>query len=92
MKGTLCWEFQAASVIFVMFQIEGCFVHRVTWRSPPVGNCRERKGSFLSTIGSHPQVQLTPEKVNIGIKILIKVRIAEKNPFLMADIDERKEE
>ena len=26
MKGTLCWEFRAASVIFVMFQIEGCFV------------------------------------------------------------------
>lgn len=78
MKGTLCWEFQAASVMFVMFQIEGCFVYRVTWRSPPVGNCKERKGSFLSTIESQLQVQLTPEKVNIRIKILTKVRIAEK--------------
>lgn len=84
MKGTLCWEFQAASVIFVMFQIDGCFVHRVIWRSPQVGNRRAQilplhnRNLASRTIGIQTQEQLTPQKINIGIKVLTKVQIAEK--------------
>lgn len=84
-KGTLWWGFQAAWGIFMMFQIEGWLAHRLIWRPPPIGN--NRATSFLPTVRHQPSVQLTLEKINIGIWILTKVWRADKYLFLMADID-----